>query len=75
MTVLGVMLGGSWGYTHFVQDKKIEQLQSTLKQKKQKLSNDQHIASRYNHVLDKYVNKNLYLKHFKKTIPSNLDAS
>jgi len=75
MSVLGILIGSSWGYTHFVQDKNIEQLQSTLKQKKQKLANDQHIADRYNEILDKFVKKNIYLKKFKKTLPDTLDAS
>lgn len=75
IVVLVALLGSGWGYIHFVQEKKITQMENNLRQKKQKLQNDKGIANQYDEVVTKYAKKRIQLKKFSKTIPTSLTVS
>ena len=73
LTVVFILMAtGSWSYLHFIQDAKIQKLQTTLQEKQKKLNMDQSVAQRYEHVINAYAKTKYELEEYPKMLPSDV---
>ncbi len=65
---------GGWAYTHFVQDKQIMTLDSSLKTKNQELQHKRSIADTYDQLVKKYDQLKYAMASYSKALPGRIDA-